>query len=635
MIRRLALAALLLSSTAASAQQISKPDPVPFENTIPEARDIAYPGTIEINVDATNTQQRIFTVEETIPVAKAGPMTLLYPKWIPGHHSPTGPIDKLAGLHITANGKDVAWTRDPVDVAAYHIDVPEGAKELKLSFQFLSPTRTNQGRVMMTDEMLSLQFDKMTLYPAGYYVRDIPVVATVKYPEGWTAASALRANTRGSTYAYEKTNYQVLVDSPIIAGAHYKKWALSPKVTLNAVADTAKELDATPEQIAAHKRLVEQAVKLYGAEHYDHYDFLLTISDTLGGIGLEHHRSSEDGVKTGYFTKWDDNPYSRNLLPHEYNHSWDGKYRRPADLWTPDYRMPMRDSGLWVYEGQDQFWGYVLQTRSGLVSKQTTLDEYALIASNLDTAPARQWRPLIDTTNDPIISQRRPRGWYSWQRSEDYYNEGLLVWMEVDSILREQSGGKKSLDDFARAFFGMNDGDWGELTYNFDDVVATLNSIVPYDWASLLKKRLTAVGAPAPLKGFERNGYKLVYNSTPNGFLEKLDKNRKRVDVSRSVGIVADTDGDISSVIWDSPAFKQGLDTGSKIVAVNGMEFSGDRMKDAITAAKGTQTPVRLLVKEGERYRDIAIDYHDGLRYPHLEKIGKGETGLDRLLAPK
>jgi predicted metalloprotease with PDZ domain len=322
------------------------------------------------------------------------------------------------------------------------------------------------------------------------------------------------------------------------------------------------------------------------------------------------------------------------MLPHEFTHSWDGKFRRGADLWTPDFRMPMRDSLLWVYEGQTQFWGYVLQARSGLVSKQDTLDAYAATLAIYDAAKGRQWRPLIDTTNDPVISARAPKGWTSWQRSEDYYNEGLMVWMEVDAMLRRQSRGTKSIDDFARAFFGVRDGDWGVLTYRFDDVVRTLNGVQPYDWASFLTRRLTETGQPAPVQGFVLNGYSLVYTAEPTSYFTKAEKARG-TDTSYSLGMVVNKENIVSASLWDSPAFKAGIDVGTQVAAVNGEAFTGDRLKAAIVAAQGTKDPIRLTVRNGDRFRDVAIDYHGGPRYPRLQKTGAGETGLDRLLAPR
>ena len=632
---RLSLAASLMLATTAAHAENSKPQPVPFVDTIPAARDTPYPGVMTLDVDATDTRQGIFRVKETLTIAHDGHMALLFPKFLPGKHAAYGEIEKLAGLKISAGGKLIPWRRDPVDVFAFHIEVPRGVRSLNIELQFLSATVANQGRIVMTPTMMSVQFNSMSLYPAGYFTRQIPVQATLRLPDGWSAASGLPSTATGSVYRYDRTNYEVLVDSPVLAGRYYKAFPLSPKVTLDAFADAPEQLAATPDQIGAHKRLVEQAVKLFGAQHYDNYHFLLSITDTLGGIGLEHHRSSENGVKPGYFIDWENSTPSRDLLPHEFTHSWDGKFRRGADLWTPDYRMPMRNSLLWVYEGQTQFWGYVLQARSGMISKQDTLDAYAMLLASADTTKGREWRPMVDTTNDPAIAQRKPKGWTSWQRSEDYYNEGLLVWMEVDSILRKQSGGTKSLDDFARAFFGMNDGDWGQVTYTLDDIVATLGKIMPHDWAGLLNQRLSETGAPAPTTGFTTNGYRLIYTDKPTLFFKLEEKVRQRTDLTHSIGLSINPTGEIGGVVWDSAAFKAGLDVAGTITAVNGLTYSPERIKDAIVAAKASKDPITLIVKNGDRINEITVDYHGGLRYPRLEKIGSGDAGLDRLLTAK
>ena len=631
--RAFALTALLLA-TAATAQN-SAPQPLPFDNRVPAARDAAYPGTITLKVDATNVQQAIYRVKQTIPVVHDGHMVLLMPAWLPGKHAARGEVEKQTGPKMSAGGKAVPWKRDTVDVWAFHVDVPRGAKQLDLEFQFVGATDPDQGRVSIAPAMLNLQFEQVSLYPAGWFTRRIPIQATVTYPEGWTAVSGLPARKQGAAYVYDKTDYETLIDSPVFAGRYYREFKLSDRVDLNVFADDAKELEAKPEQIEAHRNLVTQATKLFGAQHYDQYEFLLSISDEMGGIGLEHHRSSENGVKPGYFTKWNDGPGSRNLLPHEFVHSWNGKFRRGADSWTADFRTPMRNSLLWVYEGQTQFWGYILQARSGIVSKQDTLDMLANIAASLDNRPARTWRAMVDTTNDPIISARRPKGWVSWQRSEDYYNEGLLIWLEVDSMLRAQSGGKKSMDDFARAFFGMRDGDWGVLTYRIEDVAATLNAIQPYDWAGFLNQRLNGLTERAPLAGFAANGYRLIYTDEPTAAFKESEKRAGKADLSYSLGVSIGKGGAVGTVTWDSPAFNAGLDLGDTIVAVDGREYSDDRLKDAVRAAKGGKDPIKLLVRSGTRYREIAIDYHAGLRYPRLEKMGSGEGGLDRLLAPR
>ncbi|MBB6123942.1 M61 family metallopeptidase [Sphingobium subterraneum] len=638
---------LLLASASALAQgpatapaapppaNRSAPIAQPVVNTIPEARDIAYPGTMLLEVDATDTARRIFRVKQTIPVASSGPMTLLFPEWLPGNHGPRGQIDKLAGLRITANGAEVPWTRDPVDVYAFHISIPANARSIVAEFQYLSATAPNQGRIIVTQSMMNLQWEAVSLYPAGYYVRQIPVQASVTWPEGWQAATALRGKTSGATTRYDTVDYETLVDSPVFAGRYFKAFDIGTNVKLNVVADSPAELEAKPDQIAKHAKLVDEADALFGARHFDHYDFLFAITDEMGGIGLEHHRSSENGVDTGYFTKWDDGPGDRNLLPHEYVHSWDGKFRRPELLWTPDYRTPMQGSLLWVYEGQTQFWGYVLGARSGLYSKEQTLDAYASIAARLDTAKGRSWRPMGDTANDPIISARRPKGWTNYQRAEDYYNEGLLIWLEADGIIRRESKGAKGLDDFARAFFGIKDGDWGQVTYTRQDVIDTLNAVQPYDWAGFLATRVDRPTSEAPKNGFTLGGYRLEYTDTPNSTTREIEKALKGVDQSYGVGLMVKGDGEITAVIWDSPAFRAGLTVGQKVIAVNGTEYTPDLLKGALIAAKDPKRPVELLVRREKAFTTIKLDYSLGLRYPRLAKTGEGEGSLDRLLQPK
>jgi predicted metalloprotease with PDZ domain len=613
--------------------QNSAPGALPIVDTIPAARDVAWPGVLTLSVDASDVTRGIFPINETIPVVAAGSLTLLYPKWLPGHHSDSGQISQLAGLKFNAGGHSLAWRRDPVDVFAFHIEIPEGTSNLEAQFQFLSPTDANQGRIVTTPEMLNLQWNAVALYPAGYYARRIGVEASVKLPVGWKAVSALEvAAQEGATIHFKQVSFDTLVDSPLFAGANVRTETLAPGVRLNIVADQPEQLAASEAQIQTHRNLVTQAVKLFGAQHYDHYDFLLALSDRQGGIGLEHHRSSENGVPGDYFTEWTNNPTRRQLLPHEYTHSWNGKYRRPADLWTPDYRTPMQDSLLWVYEGQTQFWGVMLAARSGLLSKKETLDSLASIAARLDTDAGRQWRPLTDTTDDPIISQRRPKGWRSWQRSEDYYNEGLLIWLDADSLVRELSGGKRSLDDFARAFFGMKDRDWGELTYKFEDVVQTLNEVQTYDWTSFLRARMEHTGDRAPLDGFARGGYRLGYTNTPSDWFKANEKARKITDLTYSGGLVLGKDGEITEIAWDSAAFNAGLTVGTKLVAVNGRTLEIDQLKAAIKARK---SPLSLLVKTGDIYRTLDLNYDGGLRYPQLEKIGSGQGSLDALLDPK
>jgi predicted metalloprotease with PDZ domain len=642
--RRVALS-LILSTfiTGTAAAQLvpplnSKPDAYPKPSHMPVARDIAYPGTLQVTVDATDVTRGIFRVHETVPVNAAGDFVIYYPKWVPGGHSPRNDLKSVAGIRFTANGQALKWMRDPIDVYAFHVVVPKGVSAIDVDFQYLSATAENQGRTVMTPEMSSIQWLSLSMYPAGYYVRQIPVQASVIVPAGWNVATALRPGTHnGGRFDYPVTSYEILVDSPLIAGPHYRRIDLSPDVALDIIADSDAELAAKPEQIAAHKRLVEQAVKNFGAQHYDHYDFLLTISNNLGGNGLEHHRSSEDGVRRGYFLDWENKLRDRNLLPHEYSHSWDGKFRRPADLWTPDYNsVPMEGSLLWVYEGQTQFWGYVLGARSGMLSKQDTLDAIAATAATYSTGtPGRTWRALVDTTDDPVVAGRAPQPWRSWQRSEDYYSEGQLIWIDVDRIIRVQSGGKRSIDDFAKAFFGVRDRDWGELTYTFDDVVATLNKVQPYDWRGYLQRRVYDIAASPPLEGISQGGYKLVYTAEPTKWIKSAEKSGKNSDLTYSGGFVVGNDGRISSVLWDSAAFNAGLTVGAQIAAVNGRDFDSDALKEAIKAAAAGGAAPQLLVHDGDVFKTVQLDWRGGLRYPHLEKVGTKEGTLDALLAPR
>lgn len=622
----------LLPQQAALAQGSPGPVATPIAQNVPDARDIPFPGVIKLAVDATDSERAIFRIRQTIPVAAGGPLTLLYPKWGPGSHAPIGPIDKLAGLVVTANGQTLEWRRDPVDVYAFHLEPPAGTSAIEVEFQYTSPTAQNQGRIELTPDMLSLQWGRLSLYPAGYYVRQIPVDASVRLPPGWKFAAALDvAETTDGRTVFKTVSYETLVDSPLLAGRHFRQIDLDPggrsPVRLNVVGDRPADLEIKSEKIAAVRKLVREADTLFAARHFDRYDFLLSISDRLGRIGLEHHRSSENGVKIGYF----DNVEGLDLLPHEYVHSWNGKFRRGADLWTPDYRTPMRNSLLWVYEGQTQYWGHVLAARSGLLTRQQALDALAQDAAVYETRAGRAWRPLSDTTNTPIMPDRGRDAWRSWQRSTDYYVEGQLIWLDVDTLLRDRTDGKKSLDDFAKAFFGIDDGAWVAKTYVFDDVAAALNAIVPYDWTSFLKARLEGRGA-APLDGLARGGYRLAYVEEPSEFQRSLETRSKRSDFSYSLGLTVGDDGQLVAVLWDGPAFKAGLTVGDTLIAVNGEAFTTKHLKEAIAAAKAEQKPVELLIKNGSRYRTVPVDYRGGLRFPKLQRIDGTPARLDAIL---
>ena len=637
---RIALAAAVLALAApAISATLSAPIAVPLSRQIPDAADVPYPGgTMKLHIDATDITRGAYRVTQTVPVAPGTKrLTLMLPQWLPGNHGPRGPMAELVDIHFFAGDQKLSWKRDPVEVYAFHIDVPAGAKDVTAKYIHTSPLQSAEGRITMTQEMLNLQWEKMSLYPAGHYVRQIKVVPSVTIPQGWTAAVALDGLKQdGNTLTWDATTYEILVDSPIFAGKYFRKWDLGQNVTLNVVADKPEQLNAKPEHIEPHRHLVTESRIAFGANHFDRYEFLLALTDRMGGIGLEHHRSSENQLEPNAFLEWDKYEWDRNLLPHEYAHSWIGKYRRPARLWTPDYRQPMQDDLLWTYEGQDQFWGTVLAARSGLQGKDMVLGMLANWAGSFSVQPGRRWRSVEDTGHDPIFAARKAKPFPSLARNEDYYTEGALIWLEFDQIIRRETGGKRSIDDFAKLFFGMNDGDYGQLTYELDEIITKLNAVAPYDWAGLIEKRINTPGQPAPVMGIELGGYRLAWRDEPNPFEKARMADAKQLTLTFSIGLNLDKDGKVLSTQWDSPAFNAGIVPGSKIVAINGNAYDGDGMKAAITAAKDG-APLELLIQRGSRYQTVALDYRGGLRWPWLERAAPGTapTGLDRLLMPR
>ncbi len=648
------LASLLALSVCPARAEVPQPQPplplpplpqsLPFPPTVAPPQDTTWPGTIKLSVNVTDLARHVMQVHETIPVqpnaVQGGKLVLLYPKWIPGDHGPTGPLRDIAGLTIQAGGKTVPWVRDVVNMYAFHVDVPQGATSLDVSFQYLSPTSTSQGRIEMTPEMVDLAWNTVVLYPAGRFSRGITVAPSLTLPQGWKFGTALETSTvAGNHVDFKPVTLNTLVDSPVFAGRYFKRADLAPgaavPVHLDVVADRPGDLAITPDELARHRALVHQATTLFGSQHYNHYDFLLALSDQLGGTGLEHHRSSENATDRDYFTGWDKSFAVRDLLSHEYTHSWNGKFRRPADLWAPNFNVPERDSLLWVYEGQTQYWGQVLAARSGLWSRAQARGAIADDAASMQLEVGRAWRPLQDTTNDPIINERRPQPWHSWEREEDYYTEGLLIWLDADTLIRERTHGQKSLNDFARGFFGIDDGSFVTVTYRFDDIVHALNAVMPFDWAHFLRSRLDRIGGKAPLDGITRGGYRLVYTDKPSAFLKSEEAAYKRHIFDWSIGLSLGKDGAISDVLWDGPAWHAGLAKGGKIVAVDGLAFSGaDDLSDAIKQAANDKAPISLLVQEGKQFRTVQIGYHGGLRYPHLERIPGKTALLDDILAP-
>ena len=621
----------------------------PSAAAIPPATSTPYPGTLTLRVDTTDLDRRIFRVRETVPV-QPGPLTLAYPKWLPGDHSPYGKIKQLAGLTIRANGRPIEWRRDPVEVYAFRLVVADDVRTLEIEFQHLSPLDGDDSRVVVTPDMLNLQWNAVLLLPAGHAARAITVQPSVRLPEGFKFGTALDvASQRGNAVEFKPVDADTLVDSPIFAGRYLQRFDLDPEarssgrtpVFMSLVADSPDDLEMPPEQLAAHRALVAQADKLYGARHYPRYEFLLAISDVLGGIGLEHHASSENSGRPGYFTSNVKNSYGRDLLAHEYTHSWNGKFRRPADLWTPDFLTPQQGSLLWVYEGQTQFWGFVLAARSGLMPLPDVREEFANTAATLLAQRGREWRNLQDTTTEPIVGTQGASPWTSWQRSANYYDEMVLVWLEADMLIRERSNGTRSMDDFARAFFGATPQrgatETTPLTYTFGDVVAALNAVQPYDWAAFLRERLDTHRPDTLTNGLTRAGWRLAWTEKPTEYHKNVMTGwrQKSEDFNYSLGFDVGKDNQLKHVLWGGPAFEAGLSEAAQLLAVNGRAYSSERLSAAITAAKTNKAPIQLLVKEGEVYRTVSIAYSGGLRYPTLERIPGTEDKLQLLLQPK
>ena len=648
---RLTAACLVLLTAAAAPAMAQTSTPVVVDArdaalalpraqpAIPTPQDRPYPGVIQYRADITDLDRRIIRVRQTIPVAGPGPLTLLYPKYLPGNHAATGPIQLLSGVTVTANGQRLEWLRDTLDPYAFHLDIPAGVTEIEVQFQQLTQPDSSNWRVLMTQDMVNLQWEKAILYPAGYYSRQIQVAPSIVLPAGWKYGTALTTEARdGDVAAFETTDLYTLIDSPVFAGAHYRRIDIDPtgdQVHLNLLADEEKGLAAADDQLKLYENMVLQADRLFGARHFDNYEFLFALTDQMGGIGLEHHRSSENTGKPEFFTDWSKSAGDRGLLPHEYAHSWNGKFMRPADELTANHNVPTQNTLLWVYEGQTEYWGDVLAARAGLHSKEVALATLANVAAFYDNQPGRQWRALQDTNNHNLLGYRVPGQFPSWMRGTgDYYRESLLIWLDADTLIRAETDGRKSLDDFAKAFFGHDDGVWAPQGYTFDQVAATLNAVHPHDWADFLRERLDAVGpdARAPLAGLERGGWRLTYTDKPSD-AEKAVSTGWANDFQYSLGFTLSGDK-IANVRWGGPAFEQGIGAGWSLTAVNGKAGSAEALRDAVTAAKDG-SPVELLIKSGDRFRTVAFDYRDGLRYPRLERIEGPPDRLSDILAPR
>ncbi|MGA7928151.1 MAG: M61 family peptidase [Candidatus Sulfotelmatobacter sp.] len=606
----------------------------------------ATPPTVTIFVDATSAPRKIFHAKLKIP-ASAGDLTLYYPKWIPGEHAPDGPVVDLAGLKFSASGKTLKWRRDLLDGFTLHVEVPTGETEVNAELDFLSPATFEAGfsaGSSATDKMAVISWNQVLLYPKGWTADDLSYVATLKLPGNWKFGTPLPiASTTGdqlngeTQILFQPASLSTLVDSPVITGEFLKvvKLADDPLTEMDIAADSADALAAPQEVWDHYKNLVEQTNKLFGAHHYRDYHFLLSLSDHVAHFGLEHHES--DDSRTGERGLVDDGERkaAADLLPHEYVHSWNGKYRRPADLTTPDYQQPMLDDLLWVYEGLTNYLGTVLTARSGLLTDKEARDNLALTAAAMDHTPGRTWRNLQDTADAAPQLYFAPHAWQSWRRSVDFYDEDTLNWLWADVLIRQQSKGKKTLDDFCKLFHGAPSTPPMVKTYTFDDVVNALNQIVPYDWRGFWTERLTNHGPGAPLGGIEGSGWKLVYDEVPSEMDRAGESNSHFIDAAYSIGIDLREDGIITDTIEGMPAALAGIGPGMKLVAVNGRHYSPEILRGAIKAGKNTTAPLELLVENTEYYKTYKLDYHGGERYAHLVRDESKPDLLSEIYKPK
>ena len=595
---------------------------------------------IRMRVDATEAPRRLYHVELSIPAAP-GPLNLFYPKWIPGEHAPTGPITDLSGLRISSGGRLLEWKRDSVEVFAFHINVPAGSASVDVKLDLLSNSDAAgfSSGASATSELAMVSWNQLILYPQGKASDEIQVAAELRLPSDWkfgTALPALKSN--GSDIQFKTVSLTTLVDSPVLAGRHFRRVELSPGATpahyLDIAADSDEALNARPELIDKYKNLVKEAQALFGATHYREYHFLLALSDQIAHFGLEHHESSDDQARENYLTDSTSHLVGAVLLPHEFAHSWNGKYRRPEGLATRDYEQPMKGDLLWVYEGLTEYLGWLLTARSGLRTAEQNREFLALDAATLDNRAGRQWRSLADTAVAARLLYEARTDWESARRGVDFYDEGMLIWLEADTIIRKQTQGRKSLDDFCRTFHGGTSGSPEVRPYTFDSLIETLNGVASYDWKTFFETRVNRTGTDrAPLGGIEAGGYRLTYVEKPSEAQRASEQIRENTSVDFSIGLKLNPDGTIIDVLPEKVAAKAGIGPGMKVVAVNDRKYSSDVLREVIRDAKNSAL-LELLVANGKSFSTYKLNYREGEKYPILERNAQ-PAQLDEILKPR
>jgi len=624
---------LLICALPAAAQKAQKTRKAPAQETTPAPR-------ITLSLDATEAPRKIFHARLTIP-ASPGTLTLYYPKWIPGEHGPTGPIQDLTGLTFAANGQTLKWRRDLLDGWTFHVEIPAGVSSVEAALDFVSPAGEGRGMfsgaASATDKMTVVSWNTMLLYPAGWTSDELTYEASLRLPTGWKYGTALPlASQNGEEIKFQPVSLTTLVDSPVISGEYFRVVPLSenPVQEIDIAADSAAALEAPQDVLDHYKSLTGQALKLFGAQHFRDYHFLYSLSDHVAHFGLEHHESNDSRSAERALVDPEQRLLASGLLSHEYVHSWNGKYRRPADLATPDYEKPMQDDLLWVYEGLTSYLGDVLGARSGIRTPEQFRDVVARIAARLDHTPGRSWRDLQDTADGVPTMQMAALQWESWRRTVDYYDEDVLNWLWVDMVIRQQTHGTKSMDDFCHLFHGGESGPPQVKTYTFDDVVNTLNQVAAYDWRGFWTERLTNHGPGAPLAGIEASGWKLVYDEKRSE-LERALEGWQGADASYSIGLLLNKEGVISDTIEGMPAAKAGIGPGMKLIAVNGKKFTDDSLRDALKEGKTSSAPLELLVENLDYFHTYKLDYHGGEKYPHLVRDGSNPDVLSEIIKAK
>jgi predicted metalloprotease with PDZ domain len=595
---------------------------------------------ITIDIDATHAPQKILHAELHIP-APAGPLTLYYPKWLPADHSPDGPISNLAGLSFSWHGKELPWQQDDVDMYAFHLDVPKGANSVDVHLDFLlsAPGPTIDFSASGSSKLLILMWHEVLLYPAGLPANQIAFHPTLKLPPGWKFNTSLPVSSQtGNTVNFAPVPLDLLVDSPVQSGEFTKVIPLSPgnilSHELDVVADDAWALEIPPALIDDYKKLVAEAGALYQSHHYRDYHFLLTLSDNTMGLGQEHHESSDDRVPEHTLVDANKRLLEAGLFPHEFTHSWNGQYRRPEGLATPDFQQPMKGELLWVYEGLTTYLGTILTARSGLWTPAETREDLATVVSSLDHRAGRRWRSLANTARAAQMLYFAPSEWTSFRRGTDFYPESVLIWLEADVTIRQQTQGRRSLDDFCRSFLGGPEGAPVIKTYTFEDVVSALNAVVPFDWRKFFHDRLESIDPHAPLGGITGGGWRVIYNDEPNTMIAADQDASGKGDFTASIGLIVKADGTIEDAIPEMPANQAGLSPYMKIVGVNGRRFSVDDLKRAIQQSKSNSGPISIIVSNTGWLETHELAYHEGLRAPHLERIDGTNDYLNDILKP-